>query len=317
MDRVSTGGPLAHRGRGLGLAVVAAVYVVAVAVAFAVAAAVPGGWSPVVVALAADVAATLVVFAACAVLVNASVYDPYWSVAPPVIAAAWLAADGAGAGDGARGALVLVLVTLWGIRLTANWATGWRGLDHEDWRYRDLREGPRGGLPFWAVNLLGIQLMPTLLVFLGMLSVWPAVAHGGHGLGPLDVLAALVTLGAIAIEATADLQLRAFVRARARDPARPPAIADRGLWAWSRHPNYLGQIGFWWGLWLFGLAADPSWWWTVIGPLAMVALFVFVSIPLMDARSLRRRPGYAQHMAQVGALIPSPRRRSSPGRSSA
>jgi steroid 5-alpha reductase family enzyme len=316
MDPARTGGPLAHRGKAVGLAVVAAVYVVAAAAGFAIAAVLPGGWSPVVVALVADVVATAVVFAASAALVNASLYDPYWSVAPPVVAAAWLASAG-GSGDAARAAVVLALVTLWGIRLTANWATGWGGLDHEDWRYRDLREGPRGGLPFWAVNLLGIQLMPTLLVFLGLLCVWPAVAHGGHAFGALDAVAAVVTLAAIATEATADLQLRAF----ARDPGRashPGAIADRGLWAWSRHPNYLGQIGFWWGLWLFALAADPSWWWTVVGPLAMVALFVFVSIPLMDARSLQRRPGYAEHMAAVGALIPRrSRRRSSPRGSSA
>ncbi len=316
MAHPETGGSLAHRGRAVGLAVVTATYALAAAAAFATAAALPDAWSPILTALVADVVATVVVFAASAVLVNASLYDPYWSVAPPVIAAAWMASDGASGGDDARAVVVLVLVTLWGVRLTANWATGWRGLGHEDWRYADLRDGPRGGLPFWAVNLLGIQLMPTLLVFLGMLSVWPAVAHGGHGFGVLDVVATVVTLAAIATETIADLQLRAF----ARDPGRrsgPPAIADRGLWAWSRHPNYLGQIGFWWGLWLFGLAADPGWWWTVTGPLAMVGLFVFVSIPLMDARSLRRRPGYAEHMAAVRALIPRHRRRSSPRRSSA
>jgi steroid 5-alpha reductase family enzyme len=310
MAHPPSGGRLADTSRAAALALVATTYV---AVAFATAAALPGGWSPISTALVADVVATGVVFAASALLVNASLYDPYWSVAPPVIAAAWLA-SGEADGDGTRAAVVLVLVTLWGVRLTANWATGWRGLRQEDWRYRDLRESPNGGLPFWAVSLLGIQLMPTLLVFLGMLPVWPAVAHGGHGFGVLDVVAVVVTVAAIATEATADLQLRAF----ARDPRNRAAIADTGLWAWSRHPNYLGQIGFWWGLWLFALAADPSWWWTVIGPLAMVGLFTFVSIPLMDARSLRRRPGYAEHMATVGALIPrSARRRSSPDRSSA
>jgi steroid 5-alpha reductase family enzyme len=131
----------------------------------------------------------------------------------------------------------------------------------------------------------------------------------------LNVVATVVTLAAIALEAGADLQARAF----ARDPDHRGMINDRGLWAWSRHPNYLGQIGFWWGLWLFGLAADASWWWTVAGPIAMVALFVFVSVPLMDNRSLERRPGYAEHMARVGGLIPrrGSRRRSSPPRTSA
>jgi steroid 5-alpha reductase family enzyme len=307
----------AHRiGRGLtgisrpaALVLVTIVYVAAGLAGWAVAAALDA-WDPIPRTLAADVAATLVVFAAAQLVRNASMYDPYWSVAPPVIVAAWAASE---PGDGARSAIVVALVAIWGVRLTANWATGWRGLGHEDWRYRKLRDDTRGRLPFWVVNLLGIELMPTLLVFAGLLAAWPAVAEGGSGLGALDVAAIVVTAAAIAIEAIADLQLRAF----RRDPANAGRIADRGLWAWSRHPNYLGQIGFWWGLWLFGLAADPGWWWTVAGPLAIVALFAFVSVPMMDARSLERRPGYAEHMREVGALMPRRRsrgRRTSGGR---
>jgi steroid 5-alpha reductase family enzyme len=141
--------------------------------------------------------------------------------------------------------------------------------------------------------------MPTLVVFAGLLSVWPALA-GRHGFGVLDVLAAAVTLAAIAVEGLADAQLKRF----AAQPGNRGRIADVGLWRWIRHPNYLGEIAFWWGLWLFALAAAPSWWWTVLGPLAMVTLFVFASIPLMDRRSLARRPGYADHIRKTPALLP-------------
>jgi steroid 5-alpha reductase family enzyme len=257
---------------------------------------------PVAAAFWADLAATAVVFAGSTVLANASLYDPYWSVAPPLIVAGWIVAGGGGVG--ARQAVVLALVTVWATRLTANWAIGWAGLDHEDWRYRSLRERTRGRLPWWLVNLGGIQLMPTLVVFAGLLSAWPAVV-GDRPVGPLDGLAALVTSVAIALEAVADRQRRRF----ARDPANHGRVLDRGVWRFSRHPNYLGEIGFWWGLWLFGLAAAPHWWWTVGGPLAMVALFAGVSIPMMDRRSLARRPGYAAHMARVPALLPLPRPR--------
>jgi steroid 5-alpha reductase family enzyme len=262
-------------------------------------------------ALVADVVATVVIWALSQALRNASLYDPYWSVAPPVIAIAWAAG---GDGEATRAAIVCGLVAAWGVRLTLNWATGWRGLGHEDWRYRKLRVDTAGRVPFWLVNLGGIQLMPTLLVFAGLLAVYPAVTSDAHAFGALDVLALVVTLAAIVTEAVADLQLRAFTR----DPAHRGAIADRGLWAVSRHPNYLGQIGLWWGLWLFALAADSAWWWTIVGPLAMVVLFVAVSVPMMDARSLERRPGYGDHMAAVPALIPGlTRRRSRARRSSA
>jgi steroid 5-alpha reductase family enzyme len=291
------------------LAVVVAAYLVAGLAAWLTVALLDA--APLLEALVADVVATVVIWALSQVARNASLYDPYWSVAPPVIAIAWAVG---GEGDATRAALVCGLVAAWGVRLTLNWATGWAGLHHEDWRYRKLREDTRGRLPFWLVNLAGIQLMPTLLVFAGMLAVWPAVTGDAHGIGALDAVACVVTAAAILTEATADLQLRAFTR----DPANRGRIADRGLWARSRHPNYLGQIAFWWGLWLFALAADPSWWWTVVGPLAMVVLFVTVSIPMMDERSLARRPGYAEHMHAVPALIPRwTRRRSRARRSSA
>jgi steroid 5-alpha reductase family enzyme len=296
-------------GRAPSLAAVAAAYLLAGATAWLTVELLHA--APLAEALIADVVATVVIWALSELLRNASLYDPYWSVAPPVIAIAWAVG---GDGDATRAVLVCGLVAAWGVRLTLNWATGWRGLGHEDWRYRKLRADTRGRLPFWVVNLGGIQLMPTLLVFAGLLAVYPAVTSAAHGFGALDVVALVVTAAAIVTEATADLQLRAFTR----DPAHREATADRGLWAVSRHPNYLGQIGFWWGLWLFALAADPAWWWTVGGPLAMVALFVTVSVPMMDVRSLERRPGYAEHMAAVPALIPRlTRRRSTARRSSA
>ena len=120
-----------------------------------------------------------------------------------------------------------------------------------------------------------------------------------HAIAALGVAA-----GAIALETIADEQLRAFNRSKA-----PGDICTRGVWAWLRHPNYLGEIGFWWGLWLFGLAAAPGWWWTVIGPLAITVMFVLASIPMLDRRSLARRPGYADVMKNVSALVPRRPRR--------
>ena len=111
---------------------------------------------------------------------------------------------------------------------------------------------------------------------------------------------------AIAIETIADLQLHAFIAKK----KQPGEFITSGLWAWSRHPNYFGENGFWWGLMLFGLAAAPAqWWWTVWGALAMAAMFCLVSIPFMDRRSLERRPAYAENMRRVSAFVPWPPRR--------
>jgi steroid 5-alpha reductase family enzyme len=197
-----------------------------------------------------------------------------------------------------RQVVVVTLVFIWGIRLTLNWARQWRGLGHEDWRYANFRSKTKGW--FWIVELMGIEMMPTVIVFLGCLSLYPALATGTNTFGVLDWIAIVITAGAIILETTADEQLRKFVKAN----PKPGKIMSKGLWAYSRHPNYLGEILFWWGLFLFALSADISYWWVVVGPVAMTLLFIFASIPMMDKRNLERKPGYKEHMKKVPALVP-------------
>jgi steroid 5-alpha reductase family enzyme len=243
----------------------------------------------------ADLAATLAVFAFSRLFDNSSLYDAYWSVAPMAIAAVWLWQGGADA----RRIVVLALVCAWGVRLTYNWARHWRGMDHEDWRYVDLRH--KTGKAYWLVSLLGIHLFPTAMVLGASASIYTVMQHE-RALSWLDALAFVVTAGAIAIEALADRQLHRFAKHN-DDPRR---ILDHGLWAWSRHPNYFGETSFWWGLCLFALAAHPGAWWCALGPAAISGMFFFISIPLIDARMLHKRPHYAEHMARVSRLVPWP-----------
>jgi steroid 5-alpha reductase family enzyme len=287
--------PAGGAGRGGALAVLGLAYGAAAAVALGVAWALRAH-GPILVAAAADAAATVVVFAFSVRYDNSSLYDPYWSVAPIPIALYW-ASSGGGQG-GLRRAWVVAVVCAWGLRLTANQLARWRGLDHEDFRYAELRV--RTGRWYWPVSLAGVHLLPSAWVFLGLLPVFPALAGPGRGWGALDVLAVVVAGGAVLLEAVADGQLRRFLRVR-RDPA---AILESGLWALCRHPNYLGEILFWWGLFLSGLAASPRRAWTVVGPLAITLLFVRVSVPWMDRRMAARHPGWSARVRSVPALLP-------------
>ncbi|HKU42204.1 MAG TPA: DUF1295 domain-containing protein [Polyangiales bacterium] len=272
-------------------------YFSAFGIALAVGAALRGE-HPLWVALAADLAATLVVFGFSVGFDNSSLYDPYWSVAPLPLGV-YFALQAEPAASDVRTVLVLGLVALWGARLTYNFLRGWQGLAHEDWRYVDLRRST--GRAYWLVSLLGIHVFPTLIVFAGCLPLYAALARGSRPLGVLDAIAAAVTLLAIAIETAADEQLRRF---RLRKDRRPEEILDSGLWARSRHPNYLGEMSFWWGLWLFALAASADSSWTVLGPLAVTSLFCVVSVRLLDKRMLQRRPRYAERMRNVPAFVP-------------
>ena len=124
-------------------------------------------------ALVADIVATLIIFGFSSAFANASFYDAYWSVAPPLLGGYFLLAQEAAIE--VRSVLVLSLVCAWAIRLTDNWARGWRGLTHEDWRYVDLQVTT--GRAWWLVNLLGIHLFPTALVFIGCIGGAKPDAH--------------------------------------------------------------------------------------------------------------------------------------------
>jgi steroid 5-alpha reductase family enzyme len=301
----ATGRSLAGLSRSAAFAVVTGCYLVAGAAAL-VTALLLRHHHPITVALVADLVATVVIFALSMALANSSLYDPYWSVAPPVVAVAWAAVSPAHLGSGAtaRQIVAIGLLFVWAIRLTGNWAIGWRGLTQEDWRYVMMRDNTRGQLPWWMVSFVGVQLVPTLVVFVGLLPLWPALGAPRHGFNVLDVLATIVTGAAIAIETIADNQMRSFIR----NPDNRGRTIDVGLWSRSRHPNYLGEIGMWCGMYLFGLAADPHWWWTLAGPAVMVVLFEAASIPMMEDRSLQRRPEYADYQRRVPRLLPLPPR---------
>lgn len=241
--------------------------------------------------LAADVIATVIVWGFGLVYENVSVYDPYWSVAPPVMFTAFVMYKGRWT---LPVVLLLVAVWYWGIRLTYNWAVTFKGLAHEDWRYTKYREAQSPAL-FFVTNLFGLNMMPTLVVFACMLP--------GFGLSSLDASAnALTWLGFAICIAAASIQLIADTQSRRFRAAHPGRVCDTGLWRRGRHPNYFGEISMWWGVWIM-YASLCGLDWLVLGPIAMTALFLFISIPLMESRQLANKPTYTSYRSRTRILI--------------
>ena len=256
--------------------------------------------SPLLQAAFADIAATIVIFAFSSVFRNSSFYDPYWSVAPPLLMTFWLISYDV---FDARLALILLLTTLWAIRLTHNWARGWQGLEHVDWRYVDLRT--KTGLFFPIVDFLGIQMFPTMLVFIGCLPFWLLASQTGSTanstatLTPADLIWLLIGFSALWLEFRADNVLRAF----RQNPDNAQQVLDYDVWSWCRHPNYLGEIGFWLALAIAGYLGSGSLYaWA--GFIAMVILFIGISIPMIDKRQLGNKSKYAAYHERVPSLIP-------------
>lgn len=248
--------------------------------------------------LIADVAATLVVFVASVLTRNSSIYDPYWSVAPPLIAIYWFVAIG-NAELTPREWLAFGLVLLWALRLTFNCMRRWRSYAEQDFRYLDLKA--RFGRLYPLVDLLGIELYPTVLVFLGCIPLL-AVAESEESLGLLDGFAVAITFAAILLETVADEQMWAY--RKTRTPNAP--ICTKGVWAYSQHPNYVGELLFWWGIYLFGLASGMSAPWMIAGALAMTLLFVLISVPMMVTRKRERYPNYDALVKDIPVLFPKP-----------
>ena len=281
------------------LAVVTVAYVLAVAAAGAWLLLGPNTGRLWLDTLIADVVATLVVFAFSRGYRNSSFYDAYWSVIPPLLLGYWWYESGV---TTVRTWLLAVLVTVWAVRLTGNWVYAFPGLHHEDWRYPMFRE--RAGRFAVVADLLAIHLIPTLQVFLAMVPVYVAVMTPDTGLTWLAIVAFVIGMAAVTLELVADVQMHRFVAQR-----RPGEVMDRGLWSWSRHPNYFGEFGFWVALALFGVAAtsgSPASLWLFAGAAAMLAMFLGASIPMMEDRSLQRRPDYQAVVQRVSRFVPRP-----------
>ena len=242
---------------------------------------------------AADIAATLFLFFVSLPLENASVYDPYWSVAPIVILP--LAMREFGVWNAGTIAL-LCCVTYWGIRLTANWAYTFQGYDHQDWRYTMLRE--RSGAFYPLVSLFGIMLFPTLVVFFCLLPALHYIQFGGINL--VTLLGFALCVSAATLQLVADVQLHRFQR-QANNRGQ---IIRHGVWRHARHPNYLGEILMWWGVFVVLVSVRPSLWPLGIGALTNTLMFLFISIPMAESRMAGYKEGFDRYVQETNRLLP-------------
>lgn len=240
--------------------------------------------------LIADVAATVFTFLFSVLLGNASVYDPYWSVQPIVI----LSAFAMGRELTPVRVLLLAAVIFWGVRLTGNWAYTFHDLSHQDWRYTLLKEKTGVFYPF--VNFTGIHMVPTLIVYACTLPAAYAFLHEAQwNMG--SILFFAVSVGAAAMQGVADEQMHRFQH------HRTGAFIRDGLWKYSRHPNYLGEILMWWGIALSVVSVFPDQWYLTAGALANTVLFFSVSIPMADGRQ-SRKPGFEEYKHETRMLLP-------------
>ena len=244
-----------------------------------------------------DVIMTIVVFTFSFKYSNASLYDPYWSVIPFAMLFYWLYIFGPEVIT-IKIIITAFLISFWSWRLTGNWLRGWKGMDHEDWRYTDLKQ--KTGKWYIMVNFLGIHMFPTLVVFVASMPLYYIFMFSTE-INWVTYTGFIIALGGTVLEMAADNQLHRF-KVKENNPI---AVMRFGVWQYLRHPNYLGEILFWFGLVL--ISYTP---YTTIsvfaGVLLMITMFVFISIPMIDKRLLKSKPGYVIYKESTWSLIPKP-----------
>jgi steroid 5-alpha reductase family enzyme len=249
------------------------------------------GMTTALAGLLASLALMLIAWAVSLVRRDAGLADVFWG---PAIAAGGVAYAAIGE-PSARAALALGLALVWALRLAAHLLRRNHG-QPEDRRYRAIRARHEPGFACKSLYLVfGLQ---AVLAWVVGLPLYGVVIAGG-ALGVLDVAGAALAVFGLGYEALADWQLARF--RRAADAAH--GVMERGLWRYSRHPNYFGEVCVWWGLWLIALAGGA--WWTAIGPALLTVLLLRVSgIALTEKDIADRRPGYRDYIRRTSAFVP-------------
>jgi steroid 5-alpha reductase family enzyme len=227
------------------------------------------------------------------VLKDASIVDIAWGLGFIVIAATGVVFHGA------HPVLVvhLILVTIWGLRLSGH--IFFRKLKHagEDFRYANWRKN--WGHTFWWRSFLQVFLLQSIVMLVIALPIIIAAERGSEKIGPWTVIGVAIWLLGFLCESIADAQLTAFKK----DASNKGKLMMSGFWKYSRHPNYFGEAVQWWGIWVIALAV-PGAWWTVIGPVAITYFLRFVSgVPMLE-RKYAGREDFEQYKKRTHAFVP-------------
>nr|WP_211241794.1 DUF1295 domain-containing protein [Patulibacter minatonensis] len=252
--------------------------------------------------LAATVAAVVVAFAVTFAVARKagrhSVIDVTWGAGFAVVAVVTLVLS-AGDGDALQRAVVTAMTVLWGGRLAWHIERRGRGKG-EDPRYVELMErAPAGRETFHIVTR--VYLTQAVVLWFVSLPVQVAQYEQG-GVGVLTWIGVAVWLVGITFEAVGDRQLAAFMA----DPSSKGQVMDRGLWRYTRHPNYFGDACVWWGIWLVAANEVPGLF-TILSPVAMSFFLVFgTGKALLEKGMADRRPGYTDYVRRTSGFVPLP-----------
>ncbi len=245
------------------------------------------------------IVATIVTFIFSVIFKDVSIYDPYWSVAPVVMIILdmikyklW----------NINSIIIFAIILIWAIRLTVNWFITYKGLGYEDWRYRKYREKYNPFI-FQVISFVGLHFIPTIVVYSSLVSAIFAIQV--ETFSYLSIIGIVISLFAVTLEFISDTSIHKFLKLHQGEHK----TCNISVWKYSRHPNYLGEMSFWIGLYFYFLFINLDIWYLGLGVLLIVFLFLFISIPLMEKHNLERREDYQEYKEKTSMILMLPNKK--------
>lgn len=249
--------------------------------------------------LISDVIATIVIYIFSLIFKTSSMYDPFWSVQSFIIFLSLMIKFNS---FNPSNIFILFALGIYTIRLTGNFIIGFDNLQYIDWRYRMLKE--KSGPFFQFVNFLGIMMFPTLVVY-SMTIPLIIMSYTEIHLS-LAIIFSILMLLMVGLELISDTQMKSFIKNR----SDRSEVNTNGLWKYSRHPNYLGEISFWFMIAIPLMIYDISYWWVIFGPIINLLMFLFISIPMEEKHFKDYKPEYELYKKKVSMLLILPNKKS-------
>lgn len=243
-----------------------------------------------------DIIATTIIWILSLIIKNSSLYDAYWSITPMILTTYLLLNKELNIYH----IIFLIAFFAWSLRLTINWIYTFKGIKWIDWRYQMYKEN-NNFFVWHIINFFGIQMMPTLFVFAGFMPIYYIL---NLDINTFSLVGSFVIIIGVIIEFLADNKMHFFLK-----NTKENKTCDQGLWKYSRHPNYLGEILIWIGVYLVLLFNDTSKWYLCFGAIIMIILFNFISIPLMEKRQKTRRNDYGEYIKKTSRLLILPNKK--------
>ena len=256
------------------------------------------GMNEYLAVLIADIAATIFVWLMGLIFKTASMYDPYWSLQTLCIYLALLIYHN---NWNLGTILLLVVIVIYSMRLTMNFIIGFDSLSYVDWRYKMLAS--KSGKLYPVVNLLGICMFPTIVVYLCSL---PTIVYANIGYFTVfDIIGLSIVMLGVLLEFISDIQMKKFIKVR----SSRNEVINIGLWKYSRHPNYLGEILIWFGVASVLIITHYVYWYLFVGAIINLLMFLFISIPMEEKHLKEYKENYDVYLKTTSVLFILPNKK--------